>query len=388
MKNKKALSGADAAALAMKQINPDVCAVYPITPQTPIMMKFSEYVADGEVDTELIRVESEHSAMSACVGSSAAGARTMSATSANGLALMFEIVYIAASLRLPIVMNLANRALSGPINIHCDHSDSMGVRDSGWIQLYAENCQEVYDDTIIAMRIAEHKDVLLPVMCCQDGFITSHGVETVETLDDKKIKDFVGQYKPAHSLLNLGKPMTVGPIDFYDYYFEHKRQQIEAMEKAKSVIKKIFDEYAKISGRKYGFVEAYHLDDAERIIVAMNSACGTIKHVVNLLRAKGEKVGLLKLRVFRPFMHNEIIKNLENAKSVAVLDRAASFGAYGGPVFNEIRNSFYDNKKKPEIISYIYGLGGREFTVEQVEQVFSELKGDLALKTRMLGVRE
>ncbi|MFH1212161.1 MAG: pyruvate ferredoxin oxidoreductase, partial [Candidatus Woesearchaeota archaeon] len=268
-KTTKALSGAEASAEAMRQINPDVCPVYPITPQTPIMMKFAEFVADGKVDTELIRVESEHSAMSASVGSSAAGARTMTATSSVGLALMMEIVYIASSLRLPIVMNLANRALSGPINIHCDHSDSMAARDSGWLQFYAENAQEAYDHTIMALKIAENKEVMLPVMCCQDGFITSHCVEKVDILDDNAVHKFIGEYLPEHGLLfNIEKPATVGGLDLFDYYFEHKKQQIEAMESSKEIIKKVFKDYEEISGKKYDFVEPYLIEDAERIIVA------------------------------------------------------------------------------------------------------------------------
>ena len=306
-KTRKAKTGAECTAEAMRQINPDVVAAYPITPQTKIMHSFSQFVADGDVDTEFITVESEHSAMSACVGSSAAGARTMTATSANGLALMWEIVYIAASTRLPIVMNIVNRALSGPINIHCDHSDSMGCRDSGWIQLYSENGEEVYENTIMAMRIGEHPEVLLPVMVCQDGFITSHGVETVDFFDDETVKNFIGEYKPHYPLLDVEKPVTYGPLDLFDYYFEHKRQQVLAMQNSVKVIREIFDEFGKISGKDYDFFEGYKLEDAEKVIICANSSAGTIRVVVDELRDQGQKVGLLKMRVFRLLLNKMFV---------------------------------------------------------------------------------
>ncbi len=390
---KKPLSGANAASEAMRQINPDVCAAYPITPQTQIMEKFSEFVADGLVQTELIRVESEHSAMSCCVGSSAAGARTMTATSSQGLALMFEIVYIASSLRLPIVMNVVNRALSGPINIHCDHSDSMGCRDSGWIQLYAENNQEVYEHTLIAQRIAEHKDVLLPVMTCQDGFITSHSVEGVEILDDNAVKVFVGEYKPIIPLLDVENPITVGALDFFDYYFEHKMQQITAMENSKKAIPQVFAEFEKSFGKKYDFFENYRMDDAETAIVAIGSTCGTAKEVVDLLRSEGKKVGLVKVRVFRPFMNEIIVDVLKNVKAVAVLDRSVSFGAFGGPLFMEVRNAFYNYAGAPHMINYIYGLGGREINIDLLKQVYLDIEqvkttGKIQSVVNYLGVRE
>ena len=259
----KPLTGDQAVAEAMRQIDPDVVAAYPITPATEIVMNFSQFVADGKVSTEFIPVESEHSAMSACVGAAAAGARTMTATSANGLALMWEIVYIAASTRLPIVMPVVNRALSGPINIHCDHSDTMGARDSGWLQVFAENAQEAYENTIVGVEIAEHKDILLPIMVCQDGFITSHGVEGVDLLDDKKVKDFIGEYKPDSPLLDIDNPSTYGPLDLQDYYFEHKRQEAEAMRSALDAIPEILKEFEKQFGTKYDFIETYKLDDAE-----------------------------------------------------------------------------------------------------------------------------
>ncbi|MBN1792705.1 pyruvate ferredoxin oxidoreductase [Candidatus Woesearchaeota archaeon] len=394
-KAKRAMTGAECSAEAMKQINPDVVAAYPITPQTPVMHTFSQFVADGAVETEFITVESEHSAMSACVGSAAAGARTMTATSANGLALMWEVVYIAASTRLPIVMNVVNRALSGPINIHCDHSDSMGCRDSGWIQLYSENGEEAYENTLMAVRIAEHKDVLLPVMVCQDGFITSHSVETVELLDDESAKAFVKEHEAVDPLLNVENPVTYGPLDLFDYYFEHKMQQVDAMEHSKRVIREIFDEFGTLTGKKYDFFEGEHLEDAERIILCTNSTAGTARVVVEELRAKGEKAGLVKMRVFRPFLNEEVVAKLKNAKAVAVLDRAASFGGYGGPIFMEVRSAFHEEKEKPVMINYIYGLGGREMDTTQIKTIFSELSaaansapGDLGSVIRYSGVRE
>lgn len=391
IKTRRAMTGAECTAEAMKQINPDVVAAYPITPQTNIMHTFSQFVADGAVDTEFITVESEHSAMSACVGSSSAGARTMTATSANGLALMWEIVYIAASTRLPIVMNIVNRALSGPINIHCDHSDSMGCRDSGWIQLYSENGEEAYENTIMGVRIGEHPNVMLPVMVCQDGFITSHGVETVNILDDETVKNFVREYKPHYPLLEVDKPVTYGPLDLFDYYFEHKRQQVLAMENSIKIIREVFDEFGKITGKKYDFFEGYMLDDAEKVIVCANSSAGTIKVVVDELREQGEKVGLLKMRVFRPFLQEMVTEKLGRTKAVAILDRSASFGGFGGPIFNEVRSAFHEWKEKPNIINYIYGLGGRELDIAQIKKVFNELeevKNNAGEKVRYLGVRE
>lgn len=249
------LSGNEAAAIAMKQINPDVVAAFPITPSTEIPQYFSTFVSNGTVDTEFVAVESEHSAMSACVGAEAAGARAMTATSANGLSYMWEMIYIASSLRLPIVMSLVNRAVSGPLNIHNDHSDAMGVRDAGWIMLFSENNQEAYDNLIMAHRIAENKDVLLPLMVCQDGFITSHSIENIELIEDDRVKEFVGTYKPEHYLLNDKEPIAVGPLDVQSYLFEHKYQQAEAMRNAKKVILEVSKDFEKMTGRKYSFLK-------------------------------------------------------------------------------------------------------------------------------------
>jgi len=381
MKSKKIpLTGDQAVATAMKQIDPDVVAAYPITPQTEIVMYFSNYVANGQVSTELIPVESEHSAMSACVGASAAGARTMTATSANGLALMWEIVYIAASLRLPIVMPVVNRALSGPINIHCDHSDTMGARDSGWIQIYCESGQEAYENTILAVRIAEHKDILLPVMVCQDGFITSHAVEGVQLFEDKLVKGFVGEYKAAHPLLDVENPVTYGPLDLQDYYFEHKRQQSESMRGVLKILPELFKEFEKTFGTKYDFIDTYKLEDAEIAIVALSSTAGTARGVVDELRAHGVKAGLLRPRVFRPFPVEKILGALKNVKALAVLDRAESFSAEGGPLYTEIKAALYDSDIKPLVTNYIYGLGGRDIFPDDIKKVYTDLGAALKNK--------
>ena len=368
------LTGNDATAEAMRQIDPDVVAAFPITPQTELMHKFAEHVADGDVKTEFVLVESEHSAMSAAVGAAAAGARAMTATSANGLALMWEIVYIAASYRLPIVMPVVNRALSGPINIHCDHSDTMGCRDSGWIQLYSEDAQEAYDNVLQAVRIAEHPDILLPVMVTFDGFIISHTAEVLEGLEDAEVKNWVGEHEPKYSLLNTDDPVTFGPLDLQDYYFEHKRQQTEAMWRAPAIIKEIGKAYGELSGRSYELIEKYRLEDAELVLVAIGSTCGTTKVVVDELREKGTKAGLLKIRSFRPFPEREIAEALRNARAIGVLDRSISFGAPGGPVHKEIRAALYGTGREIGIVNYIYGLGGRDMSMENIKTAFAGLE--------------
>ena len=388
-----ALTGNDAAAEAMRQINPDVVAAYPITPQTELMHKFADYVADGLVDTELVQVESEHSAMSASVGAAAAGARAMTATSSQGLALMWEVLYIASGLRLPIVMVVVNRALSAPINIHCDHSDSMGCRDSGWVQLYSENSQEAYDNTIMAVRIAENRRVLLPVMVTLDGFILGHTMERIEVLEDHEVSAFVGEYKPQRSLLEVDNPITMGPLVLPDYYFEHKRQQVEAEEHVLDVIREISEEYGRLSGRRYELIEGYRTEDADRLVVALGSTAGTTKVVVDELREQGEKVGMVKIRAYRPFPYDEIISTLGNAEAVAVLDRAIAFGSLGGPVYGDIRSAFFDHDTRPLIVDYIYGLGGRDITVEHIKKVYADLKeiiktGKVRRPVDYLGLRE
>ena len=367
------LSGNEAVATAMKQINPDVVAAFPITPSTEIPQYFSTFVSNGQVDTNFVAVESEHSAMSACIGSEAAGARTMTATSANGLSLMWEMIYIASSLRLPIVMQLVNRAVSGPLNIHNDHSDAMGVRDSGWIQLFSENNQEAYDNTVMANRIAEHKDVLLPLMVCQDGFITSHSIENIELIEDEKVKEFVGKYKPEHNLLDAQNPMAIGPLDLQAYLFEHKAQQAIAMKNAKKVILEVAEEFEKMTGRKYGLFEEYKLDDAEYVIVCMNSTAGTVKYAVNELRKEGIKAGLLKVRVFRPFPGEEIAKALSKAKAVAILDKADSLNGQGGALYEDVVAGMYNEKLNIPAINYIFGIGGRDTTVKDIKKVYKDL---------------
>lgn len=375
MKNKVALSGNEAVAQAMKQINPDVVAAYPITPQTEIVQIFSSFVANGQVDTDYVTVESEHSAMSAAIGASAAGARAMTATSSQGLAYMFEVVNIAASMRLPIVFPVANRAISGPINIHCDHSDAMGLMNSGVIQLYSENAQEAYDNMIQAIRIAEHPDVLLPVMVNLDGFITSHALDILEIIDDETVRNFVGTYKPQEALLDVENPVSMGNFDMYEFYFEHKRQQIAAMEAAKKVIEEVGKEYEKISGRRYGLIDKYKLDDAELAVVVLNSAAGSAKGVVDELRAKGLKVGVLKPRAFRPFPYEAIQDALKGVKAVAVMDRAETFSTLGGPMFADVRTTLYDLKNDIKVVNYVYGLGGRDLRLEDIEKVFNDLDG-------------
>jgi pyruvate ferredoxin oxidoreductase alpha subunit len=395
MSRYEALGGNEAVATAMRQINPDVVAAYPITPQTSTVQQFSEFVADGTVDTEFVTVESEHSAMSACVGASAAGGRVMTATSANGLALMWEILYIAASTRCPIVMSLVNRALSAPINIHCDHSDVMGIRDSGWIILFSQNGQEAYDNLLQAVRIAEHPDVLLPVAVCQDGFITSHSIERVEIYGDAEVKDFVGEYHPRWPLLDTANPKTYGPLDFYDYYYEHKLQQIEAMRHAPPVILDAAGEFNHRFDRNYGLYEAYRLEDAVVAVVAVNSTAGTVRAVVDKLRDEGLKVGLLKLRVFRPFPGRELAKALCHLKAVAIMDRSVSFGAMynAGPLYLELMAAVMAHDASVPIADYVYGLGGRDIRPAEIEQVFTDLlkiavTGEVESEVTYLGVRE
>jgi pyruvate ferredoxin oxidoreductase alpha subunit len=369
-----ALDGNSAMAQAMRQINPDVVAAYPITPQTSIVQDFAQFVADGAVDTRFVTVESEHSAMSACVGAAAAGGRVMTATSANGLALMWEVVYIASSLRQPIVMPVVNRALSGPINIHCDHSDSMGARDAGWIQLFSENAQEAYENVIQAVRIGEHMDVRLPVMVMQDGFITSHAVERVEIYDDEAVREFVGPYQALYPLLDVDNPVTYGPLDFYDYYFEHKRQQVEGMRYAKGVIEEVGREFGQKFGRRYGLFETYRLADAQVALVVLSSTAGTARIVVDQLREQGLRVGLLRPRVFRPFPAEEIIAALRGVNAVAVMDRSVSFGAMdnGGPLWLELLAAAQLHGLRVPIVDYVFGLGGRDVVPEQIESVFRE----------------
>lgn len=368
------MSGNEAVSYAIKQINPDVMPAFPITPSTEIPQLVSNYIANGEMDTEFIPVESEHSSMSAAIGAEAAGARSLTATSSAGLAFMWEELLLAASNRMPIALALVNRTLSGPLNINCDHTDGMGARDTGWIQIYAENNQEAYDNFIQAYRIAEHRDVRLPIMICQDGFITSHAVENIELLEDAPVKEFVGTYEPEEFLLNPGKPVAVGPYAVSNYVMEARKNQLIALENAKQVIIDVADEFAKISGRQYGLFEGYLTSDADYIMVMIGSAAGTAKEAVDIMRAEGHKVGVLKIRVFRPFPAEEIAEALKNAKAVAILDRAESYNGNGGVLGNEIAAGLYKKKYILDTVNYIYGLGGRDFTVSNAMEVFRQLE--------------
>ena len=392
MSIRERLSGNEAVATAMKQINPDVVAAFPITPSTEIPQYFSTFVANGSVDTEFVAVESEHSAMSACIGAEAAGSRAMTATSANGLSLMWEMIYIASSLRLPIVMNLVNRAVSGPLNIHNDHSDAMGVRDAGWIMLFSENNQEAYDNNLMAHKIAENKDVQLPIMICQDGFITSHSIENIELENDEDVKKFVGEYHPKHYLLNKKEPMAIGPLDLQAYLFEHKAQQGNAMKAAKQVILDVSKEFEKWTGRHYDLFEEYKLDDAEIAVVCMNSTAGTTKAVVDKLRDQGVKAGLLKIRVYRPFPGEEVAKALSHLKAVAVLDKSDSLNAIGGALFEDVISSMYVAKQNVPVVNYVYGIGGRDTTEKEIKSVYTDLAeiakdGKVENPYRYLGLR-
>ena len=368
------LSGNEAVANAIKQINPDVMGAFPITPSTEITEYVAGFVAEGQMDTEYVTVESEHSSMSVCIAAEAAGARSVCATSSCGLALMYEMLYVAASCRLPITLACVNRALSGPININNDHSDSMGARDSGWIQIYAENNQEAYDNFIMAMPVGESPQVRLPVMTCMDGFITSHSVENIELLETEVVRKFVGEYTPENYLLKKENPMAVGPYDISAYYMEHKVQEAEAMKAAKNRILEVAAEFEKISGRKYGLIEEYRMEDAEYALVLIGSSAGTAKAAVDMLRAQGRKVGIIKVRVFRPFPGEELAKALSKTKAVAVMDKSEGFSAQGGPLFAETRSALYDLKERPYLVNIVYGLGGRDFKTEDAEYLFNRLE--------------
>lgn len=388
-----ALDGDRAVAEAMRQMNPDVVAAYPITPQTEIVQRFSEFVANGEVDTEFVPVESEHAAMSVCIGASAAGGRAQTATAGAGLAFMWEMLWVASGTRLPIVMHVVNRSFSAPLNILCDHSDSMGARDAGWIQLYDENVQEAYDNAIQTVRIAEHPDVMLPTLHALDGFIIGHGMERFELLPDEAVRQFIGTYKPQYPLLDVDHPVTYGPNDYHDYFFEHKRQQVAGMERALEVVPQIGEEYGRLTGRYYGLLEGYRLEDAEFATVALGSTVGTIRIVVDELREKGIKAGLLKVRCFRPFPAATVARALGNKKAIAVLDRSLSFGAQGNQLFLEVCTALFSHGYTPKVVNYVYGLGGRDTVPAQIRQVYQDLveidrQGKAEPVLRYLSVRE
>ena len=382
-----AATGNEVVANALRQINPDVCAAYPITPQTELMQRFSSFVSDGTVKTELILVESEHSAMSACVGAAAGGGRVTTATSSQGLALMWEILFIASGLRLPIVMPVVNRALSAPINIHGDHSDLMGARDCGWIQLWSENAQEAYDNAIQAFRIGEHLDIRLPVMITLDGFIISHSIERVEYLDDNAVTAFAGEYNQVNPLLDISRPISYGPLILPDYYIEFRKAQDEVMSKVDRVVIEVAKEFSKISGREYDLFESYRLEDAEIALVILGSAAGTSKDVIDEFRNRGVQAGLLKPRLYRPFPFVQIGEALKHLKAVCVLDRSDAFGGSYGQVFLDVAASLYPYHKKPILINKIYGLGGRDYLPEHAENVLDELAG-IAKTAKVKAVKE
>ena len=374
MSIRERLSGNEAIATAMRQINPDVFAMFPITPSTEIPQYYAQYVADGKVDTEFITVESEHSSLSACMGAEAAGVRAVTATSSAGLSFMNEVLYVAASSRLPIVLAVACRALTGPININHDYSDSMAERDSGFIQIYAENNQEVYDNYLQAHRIAEHPDVRLPLMVCEDGFITSHAIENIELEDDEAVKKFVGEYHPENYLLKKENPLAVGPYGVSNYYMEARVAQAQAMKNAKKVILDVAADFEKTFGRSYSFFEAYKMEDAEVAMVIMGSSAGTAKAAVDKLRAEGVKAGVIKIRVFRPFPGEELAAVLKGVKAVAVMDKSEGFSACGGPLFAETAGACINMPDRPLMVDIVFGLGGRDFTVEAALSVFDRLK--------------
>jgi pyruvate ferredoxin oxidoreductase alpha subunit len=380
----------EAMAEAMRQINPDVVAAYPITPSTEIVQLFSQFVADGLVDTEFVPVESEHSAASACTGAAAAGARVMTATASQGLALMNEVLFVTAGLRLPMVICEIARTLSAPINIHCDHSDTMDQRDTGWMQFYAEDSQEAYDLVIQAMKISE--EAFLPAMVSADAFILSHSLQRIDMLGDREVQTFLGEHKTPYNLLDTDHPITVGPIDLQDYYFEHKRSEAQAMREVAKVIKKVFEDFGKKFKRRYKLIEEYKMKDAKRAIVLMGSTAGTAKEVVDSLRADGEKVGLVKIFTFRPWPTEEINKALKDVEFLGVMDRAEGMSGFGAPLFTEIRSSLYDERKNPDTYGYVYGLGGRETSPGDIRKVFDDLKqvkkGKKLQRNNYLGVRE
>jgi pyruvate ferredoxin oxidoreductase alpha subunit len=387
-----ALNGDEAAAYAAKQSDVDIVAAYPITPQTIIVEKFSEYVANGEVETEFVCTESEHSALTACLAASVTGARTFTASASAGLALMHEMLFVTSGCRAPVVMAIANRALSAPLNIHGDHSDTMAQRDSGWIQIYVENAQEVYDSIIQAFKIAENPEVLLPVIVGLDGFTLSHSLENVQALPDDIVKKFVGtrqlplvtthEGKNAPFRLDWEKPMSMGPVAFPNYYFEFKRQQEEAMRNALRIIQQVNEEYAQLTGRGYGngLLDSYCLEDAEIAIVCLGSTAGTVKTVVDELREEGVKAGLLRIRTFRPLPVEGIVEALRKVKAVAIMDRSMSFGGNGGPVFQEVRHVLYDLPTHPCVVNYIYGLGGRDTSPKQMRKIYEDLQRILQTK--------
>ena len=366
MPEREVIHGSRAVAEGVKLCDVEVIAAYPITPQTHIVEDLAKMIADGELDAEYIKVESEHSAMAACIGSSATGARTFTATSSQGLALMHEVLFIASGMRLPIVMANANRALSAPINIWNDQQDAMSERDCGWPQLYCETNQEVIDTTIQAFRIAEDKDVLLPVMVNLDGFVLTHTIEPVEMPDKEQVKRYLPDFKPQVSL-NPDDPMTQGAFADPSCYMEFRLEQEKAMNRALGVIKKADEEFGKIFGRSYGHTEAYNMKNADIVLVTLGSVAGTIKEVIDSV----DNVGLLRIRTYRPFPKKEILDALKNAKVVAVIEKDVSIGLGEGALYSELKGLLYSSELNPRTLGFIVGLGGRDVTLENIKEIVS-----------------
>ncbi|HIP17498.1 MAG TPA: pyruvate ferredoxin oxidoreductase [Methanothermococcus okinawensis] len=380
------VTGTIAAAMAAKLSNVEVIAAYPITPQTHCVETLAKYVANGELDAEFVKVESEHSAMATCIGASATGVRTFTATASQGLALMHEMLYIASGMRLPIVMLNTNRALSAPINIWCDQQDSITERDTGWIQIYAEDNQETLDSVIQAFKIAEDEDVLLPVMVNIDGFILTHTVEPVVIPDEEKVREYLGVYEPKHAYLDPDKPITQGPVGVPECYMETRKDLNDAIEGSKEVIKRVNEEYYKLFNRKYGngLVEGYNLENADTVLVSMGSVCGTIKYVINKLKEKGKNIGLLRIRTYRPFPKEDVVEMLKDANNVAVLDKNISLGFNMGALGIDV-SSVLKNKK---VCNYIVGLGGRDITPQNIEEIINHVEGAKDGETKWINLRE
>jgi pyruvate ferredoxin oxidoreductase alpha subunit len=385
------MSGSEAVAKAVIQSNVDFASAYPITPQTIIVERLSDLVATGQTKTAFVNVESEHSALSACVGASIAGGRVFTATSSQGLALMHEVLYLTSGLRCPIVMAVANRALSAPINIHGDHSDMMGSRDSGWIQLYAENAQEAYDWCIQAFKIAEDERVSLPFTVNMDGYVITHSVEPIALIDDGAVGAFLPKRQPRFKI-DTKKPITFGTLTLPDYYSEFKKQQDEAMRNVPAALNEVTKSFSEMSGRNYESVIPFELQDAKVALVSLGSASGTIRWVARNLRKQGLRVGALKIALYRPFPNEEVASLLENVDVVIVLERALSLGAHCGPLASDVVCSLYDRPGQPRVMDVVAGLGGRDLSPESIEKIFrtglDAAKGSTGLEMEFVGVRE
>jgi pyruvate ferredoxin oxidoreductase alpha subunit len=363
-----------AAAHALRQAQVDVVAAYPITPSTPIVEGYAQFLADGYVDGEFVMVESEHAAMSGCVGAAASGGRVATATSSQGFALMAEVLYQASGMRLPIILTVVNRALASPLNVRGDHSDMYLGRDSGWIQMDAFNAQEAYDLTLLAFKIGEDKSVRLPVMVHQDGFITSHTAQNINPMTDDDAYAFIGKYEPVNEMLDFSKPVTYGAQTEEDWHFEHKAKQHKAIIDSRSVIDKVFEDFEKKTGRKYSRVESYMMEDAEVAIVALGTSVETARLVAKDLRENaGIKAGVVAPRVFRPFPFDNIRDIFANVKAIACLDRSSPGGALGA-LYNEVVGAMYTSDNKPLVTNYIYGLGGRDLTLDSIKKIYTELQ--------------